>query len=73
MLLEYGAKDTGSTGWPCILLAAERGHVQVGMDYCLLHIRRLLQFFFSQVVSMLMHYGSRANTVAISGWTPLQV
>jgi ankyrin repeat protein len=29
VLLEYGAKDAGSTGWHCILLAAERGHTQV--------------------------------------------
>jgi len=25
-----------------------------------------------QVVSMLLHYGSSANTVALGGWTPLQ-
>lgn len=29
MLLEYGAQDAGSSGWHCIMLAAERGHTQV--------------------------------------------
>lgn len=27
----------------------------------------------SQVVSMLLHYGSSVNTVALGGWMPLQV
>jgi hypothetical protein len=38
VLLEYGAKDAGSNGWHCILLAAERGHAQVRLKLSLSHL-----------------------------------
>ena len=38
VLLEYGAKDAGSNGRHCILLAAERGHAQVRVNLSRSHL-----------------------------------